>query len=107
MSQLKIWKFRFGKQMVAHICRKPEGRLSYSSTQVNSWSASDLGIFASERYGNVGSRQRITELYDLLRPSLHAYLCNLSMNVDQAEDVIQDTFLRLVNCRFGGGIAVH
>jgi RNA polymerase sigma-70 factor (ECF subfamily) len=88
--------------MVAQICRKSEGRLSYFSSEVNSWSASDLGIFGSERFGKVGSRQRITELYDLLRPSLHAYLCNLGMNVDQAEDVIQDTFLRLVSCRFDG-----
>lgn len=85
--------------MVAHICRKPEGILPDFSTEVNSWSASDLGIFTSEQFG-VGNRQRIIELYDRLRPPLHAYLYNLGMNVDQAEDVIQDTFLRLVGCRF-------
>ena len=42
------------------------------------------------------------ELYDLLKPSLHAYLCYLGMNKDQAEDVIQDTFVRLLSCRFDG-----
>lgn len=67
--------------------------------EVNSWSG-DLGIFASEQFGKMGRRQRIIELYYLLKPSLHAYLYYLGINNDQAEDVIQDTFLRLVSCRF-------
>jgi RNA polymerase sigma-70 factor (ECF subfamily) len=45
------------------------------------------------------TRQRIIDLYDGLRPPLHAYLCSLGVTADQAEDVIQETFLRLVRCR--------
>src|SRR5580698_5005213 len=63
---------------------------------------SDLEILVSEPCGSPGARQRIIELYDRLRPSLRAYLCCLGMSWDQAEDVIQDTFLRLVRHRFDG-----
>jgi RNA polymerase sigma-70 factor (ECF subfamily) len=31
-----------------------------------------------------------------LRPSLHPYLCSLGLRQDHSEDVIQETFLRLV-----------
>jgi hypothetical protein len=49
-------------------------------------------------------RQRIIELYDLLRPSLYSYLCSIGMSADQAEDIIQETFLRLVqHLRTGKG----
>jgi RNA polymerase sigma-70 factor (ECF subfamily) len=89
--------------MVANICRKPEGTLPDFGAEVNSLPAGNLGIVASGQFAKARSRQRIIELYDLLRPSLHAYLFCLGMNADQAEDVIQDTFLRLVSCRFDGG----
>lgn len=88
--------------MVALLCRKPEGTLSEFSTEVNSLCPSDRGILASEQFGKAARRQRIIELYDLLKPSLHAYLCYLGMNTDQAEDIIQDTFVRLVSCHFDG-----
>jgi RNA polymerase sigma-70 factor (ECF subfamily) len=61
--------------------------------------SSDLGIFVSEQSRNTRIRQRIIELYDRLRPSLQAYLCCLGMSPDQGEDVIQETFLRLVRLR--------
>jgi len=86
--------------MAARVCRKPDGALPEFSTEANSQPASDFGILASEQFGRAERCQRIIELYDLLRPSLHAYLCYLGMNTDQAEDVIQDTFVRLVSCRF-------
>jgi len=38
-----------------------------------------------------------------LRPSLRAYLCCLGITLDQAEDVIQEAFLRLVSHRFEQG----
>jgi RNA polymerase sigma-70 factor, ECF subfamily len=86
--------------MVAHICRNPEGTLLGFRSEMNSLPASGLGLFASEQFGTSNRRQRIIELYDLLRPPLHAYLYYLGLNTDQAEDVIQDTFLRLVSGRF-------
>jgi RNA polymerase sigma-70 factor (ECF subfamily) len=95
--------FCFGRRMVAHVCRKPEGTLAEFSREVNSLPASDLGILAPEQFGKAGRRQYIIELYDLLRPSLHAYLRYQGINRDQAEDVIQDTFVRLVSCRFDRG----
>ena len=55
-----------------------------------------LGISASDDRNAAGNRQRVIELYKLLRPSLYAYLCSLGLNRDYAEDVIQETFLRLV-----------
>ena len=71
-----------------------------STTEVNSFPARDLRIFASEQLGIAERCQHIAELYDVLKPPLYAYLWYLGMNADQAEDVIQDTFLRLVSCRF-------
>jgi RNA polymerase sigma-70 factor, ECF subfamily len=70
---------------------------------VNSFPVRDPRIFASEQLGIAERCQRIAELYDALRPPLYAYLWYLGMNTDQAEDVIQDTFLRLVSCRFDLG----
>ena len=60
----------------------------------------DLRILVSKQSGSARARQRIIDLYDHLRPSLRAYLCCLGMRADQAEDVIQDTFLRLVRHGF-------
>lgn len=61
---------------------------------------SDIGTFAGKNSGDAAARQRIIDLYDDLRPSLCAYLCTLGVSSDQAEDVIQETFLRLVRHRF-------
>jgi RNA polymerase sigma-70 factor (ECF subfamily) len=87
--------------MVAHICRVSERLIDLR--EGNSWPASDLAIFTPEPFAKAGRHQHIVKLYDDLRPSLHAYLYYLGMNTDQAEDVIQDTFLRLVTCRFKPG----
>jgi RNA polymerase sigma-70 factor, ECF subfamily len=86
--------------LAAYVYRKSVGTLPVSTTGVNSFPVSDLRIIASNQLGMAERRQRIAELYDLLRPPLYAYLWYLGMNMDQAEDVIQDTFLRLVSCRF-------
>lgn len=45
-------------------------------------------------------RRRANELYDSLRPSLYGYLGALGMTRDQAEDVIQETFLRFLRYRW-------
>lgn len=49
-------------------------------------------------HSDQGSKQknRIVQLYDEIRPSLMAYLSGLGLSVDEAEDVIQESFLRLV-----------
>jgi len=86
--------------MAAHIFQKLGGTLTGSGTEGAGAISSDLGILVSEQSGNARARQRIIDLYDHLRPSLRAYLCCLGMSSDQAEDVIQDTFLRLVRHRF-------
>jgi RNA polymerase sigma-70 factor, ECF subfamily len=86
--------------MAAHIFQKLGGTLAGSGTEGGGAISSDLGILISEQSGSIRTRQRIIDLYDHLRPSLRAYLCCLGMSSDQAEDVIQDTFLRLVRHRF-------
>ena len=55
-----------------------------------------LGTSASNNLNASTKRQSLIELYGLLRPSLHAYVCSLGLTQDRAEDVIQETFLRLV-----------
>ncbi len=85
--------------MVAHIHRKVGVTLSGSGKEASSLPANDPAIFSSQVPGNAQARKHIIELYNLLRPSLHAYLCCLGMSMDQSEDVIQDTFLRLVRYR--------
>jgi RNA polymerase sigma-70 factor, ECF subfamily len=91
--------------MTAQMWRKARGLLGGPAAETNIAAPSQLGmgLFVSERTGNVDIRQRIIQLYDDLRPTLLAYLCSLGMNADQAEDVIQETFLRLVRYRFGRG----
>ena len=89
--------------MAVQTSRKLGRTLSGSEMDAISVTSSDLGIFVSEQSRNTSRntriRQRIIELYDLLRPSLRAYLCCLGMSPDQGEDVIQETFLRLVRLR--------
>jgi RNA polymerase sigma-70 factor, ECF subfamily len=41
-------------------------------------------------------RRRIIELYNDIRPALGAYLCSCGLSWDHSEDIIQETFLRLV-----------
>lgn len=54
------------------------------------------GLLISANRPKLGNRQRIIELYDALRPSLRAYLYCLGISSDRAEDIIQETCLRLV-----------
>jgi RNA polymerase sigma-70 factor (ECF subfamily) len=86
--------------MKAQTLRKLGGSLTASSTEGNAVVSGDLEILVSNPPDRAGTRQRIIALYDRLRPSLRAYLCYLGITQDEAEDVIQDTFLRLVRHRF-------
>ncbi len=40
-------------------------------------------------------RDAVVELYDLLRPRLFGYLISLGLMPEEADDVVQETFLRL------------
>jgi RNA polymerase sigma-70 factor (ECF subfamily) len=67
-----------------------------------------LRIFASrqearEEHGHLGQRREIVELYDRLRPSLYQYLVCLGLRPEEADDVIQDAFLRFFYFQDGGG----
>jgi RNA polymerase sigma-70 factor (ECF subfamily) len=86
--------------MAVQLFQKLAGALTDSGAEGNGVVSGDLETLVSEESGTAGTRQRIIDLYDHLRPSLRAYLCCLGMSSDQAEDVIQDTFLRLVRHRF-------
>jgi RNA polymerase sigma-70 factor, ECF subfamily len=86
--------------MTTEICEKLRGTASALRHDQNVTVAHDLRIFAAEHSGQPTPRQRIIDLYDDLRPALCAYLCTLGVSSDQAEDVIQETFLRLVRFRF-------
>jgi len=56
-----------------------------------------LGIFAQHHQGRLAQRDQVVELYDQLRPSLSRYLISLGLIPQEADDVIQDVFLRLFN----------
>lgn len=45
--------------------------------------------------GHVSRRKRVVALYDELRPSIFGYLCSIGVHPEQAEDAVQETFLRL------------
>jgi RNA polymerase sigma-70 factor, ECF subfamily len=91
--------------MTAQTCRK-HGVLS-SSAIAGVVSSGELEVFLSERGADGRTRQSVIQLYGDLRPPLFAYLCCLGMTADQAEDVIQETFLRLVDYRFTRGTQEH
>jgi len=72
------------------------GEVEKKALRADDASSSYLASLLSEERGDSTNRQSVIELYDASRPSLYAYLCCLGMNSDQAEDIIQETFLRLV-----------
>lgn len=87
--------------MAADILRKLGATFCGSSAEGNALMSGDLGVFVPKESHRAITRQRIIDdLYDHLRPSLRAYLYCLGISSDQAEDVIQESFLRLVRHRF-------
>lgn len=55
-----------------------------------------LGFCVPDAHQRVDNPQRVVEPYEVLRPALHAYLASLGLNQEQAEDIFQETFLRLM-----------
>ncbi|HXN21733.1 MAG TPA: sigma-70 family RNA polymerase sigma factor [Candidatus Dormibacteraeota bacterium] len=52
--------------------------------------------------GDPNLRKRAIELYDELRAALHGYLSCLGLEPQEAEDIIQETFLKLFQGLAGG-----
>jgi RNA polymerase sigma-70 factor (ECF subfamily) len=62
-----------------------------------------LGIFSREERGKLSQRAQIVDLYDELRSPLYGYLICMGLTPQEADDVIQDAFLRLVRFLQDGG----
>lgn len=56
-----------------------------------------LNLFANTKSGTTHNRgDEIVRMYDALRPSLLGYVVGLGLVREEAEDVVQETFLRLL-----------
>jgi RNA polymerase sigma-70 factor, ECF subfamily len=55
-----------------------------------------MDLSANADHGRSKMRKRILDLYDSVRPTLSAYLISLGLSRTQAEDVVHDTFLKLI-----------
>jgi RNA polymerase sigma-70 factor, ECF subfamily len=82
--------------MPVDFCGERGERLSLSNMKEIAVTSGFLRPLDFKEREKTRTRQRVIELYDLLRPSLYSYLCSIGMSADQAEDIIQETFLRLV-----------
>ena len=58
---------------------------------------------AREEHENLRQGKEIVELYDRLRPSLYHYLICLGLKPEEADDTIQDAFLRFFHFQEDGG----
>jgi RNA polymerase sigma factor (sigma-70 family) len=56
----------------------------------------EMSLFANADHRGSKMRKSIVDLYDSLRPGLFAYLVSLGLNRNQAEDVVHDSFLKLI-----------
>jgi RNA polymerase sigma-70 factor (ECF subfamily) len=56
-----------------------------------------LRSFADLRQKSSQQEHKIVELYDALRPALIAYLVSFGLVREEAEDIIQESFLRLID----------
>jgi len=54
-----------------------------------------VALFHKGRGGDPNMRKKAIQLYDDLRSSLHGYLSWLGLEPQEAEDIIQETFLKL------------
>jgi RNA polymerase sigma-70 factor (ECF subfamily) len=62
-----------------------------------------MSVFARRKRGDFNLYKQVGELYDEIRPSLYGYLSSLGLKRDEADDIIQDTFLRLFHHLVEGG----
>jgi len=60
-----------------------------------------VGLYRKHEGGDPSLRKKTIELYDELRPSLHGYLSCLGLKPQEAEDTIQETFLKLFQGQAG------
>jgi hypothetical protein len=56
----------------------------------------EMSLFASANDGGSKMRKSIVNLCDSLHPGLFAYLISLGLNRNQAEDIVHDSFLKLI-----------
>jgi RNA polymerase sigma-70 factor, ECF subfamily len=54
-----------------------------------------MSLFAGTAQPQPSREKQVMDLYDQLRPSLITYLTGLGLNLNEAEDVIHDCFVRL------------
>lgn len=54
-----------------------------------------MSLFAGTAQSQPTRETQVIDLYDRLRPSLITYLAGLGLNVNEAEDIIHDCFVRL------------
>jgi RNA polymerase sigma-70 factor (ECF subfamily) len=54
-----------------------------------------MSVFAGTAQPQPTRETQVMDLYDRLRPSLITYLAGLGLNVNEAEDIIHDCFVRL------------
>lgn len=59
-------------------------------------SLGEMSLFASTDQGGSKLRKSIVDLYDSIRPGLFAYLISLGLDRNHAEDIIQESFLKLI-----------
>jgi RNA polymerase sigma-70 factor, ECF subfamily len=62
-----------------------------------------LSVFSREERGKLNQRTQIVDLYDELRLPLYGYLICMGLTPQEADDVIQEAFLRLVRFLQDGG----
>lgn len=56
----------------------------------------ELSLFAGVDHRGSKMRKRIVDLYDSVRPGLFSYLISLGLDRNQAEDIVHDSFLKLI-----------
>ena len=61
-----------------------------------------IALLHKDKGGDPNLRKKAIKLYDELRGSLHGYLSCLGLKPQEAEDVIQETFLKLFQGLAGG-----
>jgi RNA polymerase sigma-70 factor (ECF subfamily) len=62
-----------------------------------------VGLFTHRKRGDLSQRKQVVELYDEIRPPLYGYLSSLRLQPHEAEDIIQETFLRFFHYLVDGG----
>jgi RNA polymerase sigma-70 factor (ECF subfamily) len=62
-----------------------------------------MALLGQRKRGDSSHRRLVIELYDEVRPALFGYLSSMGLKAPEAEDVIQETFLRLFHHLVGGG----